>query len=570
MNAVVQFAPLDWLVVGLYFAVLAGIALWVAFKREKTTTDYFLASRNAGWFLIGTSIFASNIGAEHLVGLAGSGAGSGMAYAHWELHSYLCIVLGWLFAPFYLRSNVFTTPEFLEKRYTPATRTVLSLIFLVSYILTKASVTIFAGAITIKTILGIETMAVPLLGEVDFFWIAALALVVITGLYTIVGGMKAVLWTEGVQAPLLLIGSVIILVIGLDRIGGMEALRAANADTFSMWRPLSTTPETQGFPGLLFEPTDTPWLGVMLASPILGLWYWCTDQYIVQRILAAQNLKQARRGAIFAGYLKLFPVFIFLIPGMIAVTLQQQGAPGFAEMKSPDQAFALLASALLPDGVRGLVLAGMLAALMSSLASLFNSTATLFTVDFYKRVRPQASEAHLVTVGRIATIVVVLAGIAWIPILLGMKGQLYAALQFVQSLLAPAIAAVFLLGIASKWVTPISGLVGLVAGFSVGMARLVLQTLNQAGEIAYPAPIQVFVDINWLYFAAMLFGFTCLVVLAVSAVTPKAPPEKIAGLTLDSVSAEDRAAVRASYGAWEIAHSAIILAIIAGVYAYFW
>ncbi len=569
-GSVVHFAPLDWGVVGAYFVVLAGIAIWVALKREKTTADYFLANRNAGWFLIGTSIFASNIGAEHLVGLAGSGAGSGMAYAHWELHSYLCVVLGWVFAPYYLRSNVFTTPEFLEKRYTPATRTVLSLIFLVSYILTKASVTIYAGAITIKTILGIDTLALPGLGEVDFFWISALALVVITGLYTIVGGMKAVLWTEGIQAPLLLVGSVIILVVGLDRVGGMDALRAANADTISMWRPLSTTPETQGFPNFLFDPSSTPWLGVMLASPILGLWYWCTDQYIVQRILAAQNLKQARRGAIFAGYLKLFPVFIFLIPGMIAVALQRSGAPGFAEMTSPDQAFPLLASYLLPEGLRGLVLAGMLAALMSSLASLFNSTATLFTVDFYKRLRPRSSEGHLVSVGRVATLVVVVAGIAWIPIMRVIGGgQLYAALQLVQALLAPAIAAVFVLGILSKHVSPISGLVGLVVGFAVGLSRLVLQTIHEVNGVTYPSAVQTFVDVNWLYFAFLLFAFTCLIVIAVSLVTPKASPERLAGLTRDTITQDQRAEVRASYGVWDVVHSVAIIAIIAGVYVYF-
>jgi SSS family solute:Na+ symporter len=573
MNAssIVTFAPLDWAVVGAYFVILAGIALWVALKREKTTTDYFLASRNAGWFLIGTSIFASNIGAEHLVGLAGSGAGSGMAYAHWELHSYLCIVLGWVFAPFYLRSQVFTTPEFLEKRYTPATRTVLSFIFLVSYILTKASVTIYAGAITIKTILGIDSLTLPIIGEADFFWVSAFALVVITGLYTVVGGMKAVLWTEGVQAPLLLIGAAIILIVGLDRIGGMDALRAANADTISMWRPLSTTPETQGFPGFLFDPSDTPWLGVMLASPILGLWYWCTDQYIVQRVLAAKDLKQARRGAIFAGYLKLFPIFIFLIPGMIAVALQKAGAPGFAEMTSPDQAFPLLASYLLPEGLRGLVLAGMLAALMSSLASLFNSTATLFTVDFYKRLRPQSSEPHLVNVGRLATVVVVLAGIAWIPIMQRIGGgQLYSSLQLMQAMLAPSIAAVFMLGILSKHVTPSSGLWGLLAGFAAGLARLFLQAGAEAGGAAYPAPIQAFVDVNWLYFGFLLFVFSCLVILAVSAFTVKGSAAKLSGLTYQTITPAQHAEVRASYSAWDVVHSVIIVGIIAGVYVYFW
>ena len=262
--------------------------------EERDTTDYFLASRTAGWFLIGSSIFASNIGAEHLIGLAGSGADSGMAFAHWELHSYLVLVLGWVFAPFYLRANIFATPEFLERRYTPATRTVLSLIFFVSYILTKASVTIFAGAFAIQTILGYQSLQLPVLGEVDFFWFAAFSLVTITGVFVILGGMKSVLWTEAMHVPVLLTGSIVLLVVGLSQIGGLDALRAANPETIHLWRPLSTTPATQGFPGFLFDPSSTPWLGVLLTSPIIGLWYWCTDQYIVQRVLTARDLRARR------------------------------------------------------------------------------------------------------------------------------------------------------------------------------------------------------------------------------------------------------------------------------------
>jgi SSS family solute:Na+ symporter len=579
----IQFSSLDWAVVGLYFLVIAGIAVWVAMKREKDTTDYFLAGRNATWFLIGASIFASNIGAEHLVGLAGSGAGSGMALGHYELHSYLALTLGWIFAPFYLRSGIFTTPEFLEKRYTPGTRTTLSLIFLVSYILTKASVTIYAGALTITTILGYgdgRMLELPFFGPVDFFWFSAFALVIVTGIYTVVGGMKAVLWTEGIQAPLLLIGSLVILVVGLQQIGGIDALRAANAENIHLWRPLNDAQGTTWLPrdwSFLFDAGETPWLGILLASPIVGLWYWCTDQYIAQRVLTAKNLKEARRGTIWAGYLKLFPVFIFLLPGMIAVALAQQGYPGFADWdyaNNGDQAFPRLASALLPDGLRGLVLAGMLAALMSSLASLFNSTATLFTVDFYKRLRPQSTERHLVNVGRYATVAVVLAGMAWIPFLQSLgKGSLYNYLQLVQSLLAPSIAAVFMLGIFSSFVSPRAGLVGIAAGFVVGMSRLALIIASDLAERngdALPAALQAFADINWLYFSFFLFLFTCGLIFAVSAVTKKASKEQLSGLTYSSITPEQRAEDRKSYGTWEIAHTAIILAIIAGVYIYFW
>jgi SSS family solute:Na+ symporter len=567
----VSFGTLDWAVVALYFVANTAICVWAALQKEKDTADYFLASRSAGWFLIGSSIFASNIGAEHLIGLAGSGAGSGMAFAHWELHSWLVLVLGWVFAPFYLRANVFTTPEFLERRYTPGTRTLLSGIFLASYILTKASVTIFAGAFAIQTILGYQTITLPLLGEVDFFWFSAASLVIITGVFVVAGGMLSVLWTEAMHVPVLLAGSAVLLFMGLNEIGGWDALLAANPENLHLWRPLSTTPETQGFPGFLFDPSETPWLGVLLCSPIIGLWYWCTDQYIVQRVLSARGLKQARQGTIFAAYLKLAPVFIFLIPGMIAVALFKQKYPGFESIgDNPQAAFPTLVSNLLPIGLRGLVLAGMLSALMSALASLFNSTATLFTVDFYKRLRPLSSEQHLVRVGRIATAGVVVIGMIWIPIMQSMSKQLYSYLQLVQSLLAPGIAAVFMAGIFSRSVTPKSGFIGLATGFALGMLRLVLQALHQSAGIEWPSLVQAFVDINWLYFSFLLFAFTCGVIFVVSQFTPKASIEQIAGLTYRSVSAQQSESDRQSYGFWEIFHTCVIVGIIVTIYIYFW
>lgn len=566
----VSFGALDWAIVGLYFVANTAICIWCALQKEKDTADYFLASRNAGWFLIGSSIFASNIGAEHLIGLAGSGAESGMAFAHWELHSYLVLVLGWVFAPFYLRARIFTTPEFLERRYTPGTRTCLSIIFLCAYVLTKASVTIFAGAFAIQTILGYQTIDLPLFGQTDFFWFSAFFLVIITGVFVILGGMKSVLWTEAMHVPVLLTGSAVLLIVGLGQIGGMDALIAANPETTHLWRPLSTTPATQGFPGFLFDPSQTPWLGVLLCSPIIGLWYWCTDQYIVQRVLTARGLKEARRGTIFAAYLKLAPVFIFLFPGMIAVALWKQGAPGFENIgTNPQSAFPVLVSNLLPIGLRGLVLAGMLSALMSALASLFNSTATLFTVDIYKRLKPASSEKHLVTVGRIATGAVIVFGMLWIPFLQHLGG-LYAYLQLVQSLIAPAIAAVFMLGIFSSRVTPRSGLVGLATGFALGMLRLLLQATHELNGVEFPALIQAYVDMNWLYFSFFLFAFTCALILVVSAFTPKAAPEQVAGLTWKSVTAQQSAEDRQSYGFWEIFHTCVITGIIAAIYIYFW
>ncbi|MFT3727929.1 MAG: sodium:solute symporter [Terricaulis sp.] len=569
----VAFSLLDWGIVAVYFAVNTGICIWAALQKEKNTTDYFLASRSATWWLIGSSIFASNIGAEHLIGLAGSGASSGMAFAHYEFHSYLVLVLGWVFAPFYLRAGIFTTPEFLERRYTPATRTVLSLIFLVSYILTKASVTIFAGAFAIQTILGWRTLPGT---EIDFFWFSAFFLVIVTGAFTIVGGMKSVLWTEAMHVPVLLGGSIVLLVIGLTQIGGLGPLLAANESTRHLWAPLTDAHGSTWLPrdfSFLFDnPKDhLPWLGVILATPVVGLWYWCTDQYIAQRVLTGKDLREARRGTIFASYLKLAPVFIFLLPGMIAVALYKQHAPGFEQIgANPQGAFPILVSNLLPAGLRGLVLAGMLSALMSALASLFNSTATLFTVDFYKRVRPQSSEQHLVFVGRCATIAVVAIGMLWIPFLQSLgNGSLYSYLQLVQSLLAPAIAAVFMLGIFSKGVTPQSGLIGLITGFVIGMARLIMQATHELIGVDYGV-LQPAIEMNWLYFSFCLFVVSCAVIFLVSAVTPKASAEKLAGLTYGSVSAAQKAEERSGYGFWEIFHTFVVLAIIAALYLFFW
>jgi SSS family solute:Na+ symporter len=570
----VNFSAFDWGVVALYFIANTVICIWAVMAKGKNTEDYFLASRSAGWFLIGSSIFASNIGAEHLIGLAGSGAQDGMAFAHWELHSWLVLALGWIFAPFYLRANVFTTPEFLERRYNPATRTFLSFIFLVSYILTKASVTIFAGAFAIQTILGYETINLPLFGETDFFWFSAMALVVVTGVFVIFGGMRSVLWTEAMHVPVLLAGSAVLLVVGLNAIGGFGALKAANPDTIHLWRPLTIPEEREGIFGFLFDPSATPWLGVLLCSPIIGLWYWCTDQYIVQRVLTARGLRQARQGTIFAAYLKLVPVFIFLIPGMIAVALFKQGTPGFESIgTNPQGAFPVLVSNMLPEGLRGLVLAGMLSALMSALASLFNSTATLFTVDFYKRLKPESSERQLVNVGRLATAGVIVLGMLWIPFLQGIgKSGLYGYLQLVQSLLAPSIAAVFMAGIFSSRVTPKSGLIGLAVGFVLGMLRLVLQAGGdpELGGWQLPSLLQDFVDINWLYFSFLLFVFTCIVIAIVSKFTPKASIEQLAGLTYSSVSQQHQAQDRQSYGFWEVFHTVVILGIIVAIYIYFW
>jgi len=528
---------IDWLVVILYFFVIAGISAWSMKKKKDSTQEYFLADRNLGWFVIGTSILASNVGSEHVVGLAGTGASCGLVMGHYELHSWIALLLGWVFVPFYLRSKVFTMPEFLERRYNEKSRWFLSVISLVSYVMTKVSVTVYAGAIVITSFLGID------------FWTGALILVLLTGIYTVLGGMRAVMYTEALQAMVLILGSLFLTIVGLVQLGGWDAMiSSVPKEKLNMFLPLS-------------DP-KYPWLGILVSSPIVGIWYWCTDQYIVQRTLAARSETEARRGTIFAAYLKLFPFFIFLIPGLIAAAL---AATGKIELAQADQAFPVMVKSLLPIGLRGLVAGGLLAALMSSLASVFNSCSTLFTIDVYKKIKPQTSEQQLVLVGRIATGVVVLLGILWIPLMKGISGVLYQYLQSVQSYLAPPIAAVFLLGVFSQRINGKGALSALISGFVVGMVRIVLE-LNKD---SLTGVLYAFAALNFLYFCIFLFIFSIAVLIIVSIFTEKPSAEQLNGLTYATTVAEDKAKSRASWTTTDLLLSLFVVAFIIGVFIYF-
>jgi SSS family solute:Na+ symporter len=545
---------LDWAVVAGYFLLLVVIVVSVT-RRQATTTDYFLAGRNVGFFAIGASIFASNIGSEHVVGLAGQGASTGLAMAHYELHAWIVVLLAWLFVPFYYQSKVFTMPEFLERRFGPRPRWILSTVSLAAYVLTKVSVTIYAGAIVFSTLLP-DTFG----GPQNAFWFGAVATVVLTGLYTVTGGLRAVLYTDAAQAFILMIGSIAITWYGLDLLGGWSELRdftAENVAQYALWRPLS-------------DP-EFPWLGILIASPIVGIWYWCTDQYIVQRTLAAKDLRTARRGALWGAFLKIWPILIFLIPGLIGAALNARGLIAIptdsAGGLNGDQVFPTLVTALLPEGLRGLVVAGLMAALMSSLSSLFNSTATLFTVDIYEKLRPGASERQYVQVGRLATVVVVGLGLLWIPIMPRIsEGGLYQYLQNVQSYLAPPITAVFLLGIFNDRINNRGAVWGLGLGFVLGMSKLVLQSLFGEGKIESPALLAAIGDMNFLYFSGVLFLISVSVIILAS--LSGAPPdrEQIKGLTFSSL---DRASVRASWDGKDVAATAIVLGLVTVLYVYF-
>lgn len=558
-------ATLDYIVIGLFAIALIGIIVWVFKQKQDSSGDYFLAGRDATWLAIGASIFASNIGSEHLIGLAGAGASSGMAMAHWEIQGWMILILGWVFVPFYERSMVLTMPEFLEKRYNKESRTILSLISLVSYVLTKVAVTVYAGGLVFKEVFGIQE-----LWGIDFFWIAAIGLVVLTALYTVVGGMKSVLYTSVLQTPILLLGSVVILVLGLKAVGGWDQVLAACSLT-----PANEYGDTMVNLIRDNRDPDFPWLGALIGSSVIGFWYWCTDQFIVQRVLSGKNEQQARRGTIFGAYLKLTPVFLFLIPGMIAFAMQKNGVMinGVPfTMSTADAAFPSLVAQLLPAGFKGLVVCGILAALMSSLASLFNSSAMLFTIDFYKKYKPEASEKTLLYVGRLATVVVVVLGILWIPVMKSVGSVLYNYLQDVQSVLAPGIAAAFLLGILSKRTTPLGGMWGLIIGFFIGITRLGAKVYyTTAGVDAGDSWFKgLFFDTNWLFFCGGMLVFCLAAIAIISKFTPAAPAEQIQGLTFGSSTPEQRAATRASWNKWDVIHSCIILMITAAFYIYFW
>ena len=509
---------IDFAIIGIYFLIILWIARWASSGDKNSTfssVDYFLAGKNQTWLVIGASLFASNIGSEIILGVSGAGARANMPMANFEIiASLILILLGWVFVPFYLRSGVYTMPEFLEKRYSRACRDYLSVVSILAYIITKISLIIFAGALVF------EVLGIP-------FWTGAIITVIATGFYTVLGGLKAVIYTDLVQAFILLLGTALISIFGLYQIGGWEELintitTAAETDGnppvdrfFNLWRPM--------------EDTDYPWTGMLFGAPILGVWYWCTDQYIVQRVLSAKDVSNARKGALFAGYLKLLPVFLFFIPGVIAYALMQKGMISYS-MDNADQALPTLITEFLPMGLKGLAIAGLLAALMSSLSSAFNSSSTLLTIDFYQKYRPNATEEDLVKFGRIATIVLVVVSLGWIPFMNAlMGGGIFHYLQSIQAYISPPIAAVFLLGLFYKWINARGAIIALWTGFAVGIFRLVMEFMsnNKTIQVSEHSALGYFLDINFLHFALFLFIFCAAILMLVSKLTSPQDPKTL-------------------------------------------
>ncbi len=584
---------IDWLMIAIYFGLLLCVAWWVIRKGKDEATDYFLAGRNLSWWIIGASIFASNIGSEHIVGLAGSGARDGVALAHYEFHAWCLLVLAWVFVPFYARSLVFTMPEFLERRFSTSSRYVLSVVSLITFVVSKIAVGIFAGGVVFGTLLpGLRLDAGFV--HLDSFWIGSVLVIALTGLYTALGGMRAVAYNDAVQVTVLIVGSALLTVYGLIQLGGWgELKRLCGSEMFNLWKPM-VPPGVEGTWAPVWERNaagDTvrqawyfnqnfPWLGMAICAPVIGLWYWCTDQYIVQRALGAPNERVARRGSIFAAVLKLFPVYLFIIPGLICFALAKSGkVPGLAGVYDPatgqataaaQSAFPLLVEHLLPPGLRGIVVAGLLSALMGSLAGVFNACSTLFTVDIYEKLRPKASQHEIVRMGRIATTIMVLIAIAWIPVVRGATG-LYTYLQAIQGYLAPPIFVVFFFGVFWKRLNAQGCLWAMVIGFLVGLFRMVVDTPVTLGLGTYPEGSFLWVvnNINFQYFSILITIISAAVMVIVSYATEQPHYRTIRNLSFGTVTDEHRAASQASWDWRDVVASALVLSVIVAGYLYF-
>jgi SSS family solute:Na+ symporter len=588
---------IDWLVIGIYFSILLCVAWWVVRQGKDSATDYFLAGRNLGWWVIGASIFASNIGSEHVVGLAGAGATSGVAMAHYELHAWCLLVLAWVFVPFYMRSMVFTMPEFLERRFSTNSRYVLSIVSLITFVVSKIAVGIFAGGVVFSTLLPEMQIRIGSL-VIDSFWIGSVLVIVLTGLYTILGGMRAVAYNDAVQVFILILGSALLTFYGLNKLGGWSELRHwCGSDMFNLWKPLIPA-GVEGTWAPVIEKNvagqivkqawyfngNFPWLGMLFCAPIIGLWYWCTDQYIVQRALGAPNETIARRGSIFAAFLKLFPVYLFIIPGLICYALAKSGKiPELGTMLGPDGqaipavaqgAFPMMVQFLLPPGLRGIVVAGLLSALMGSLAGVFNACSTLFTVDLYEKWKPNASQHQLVRTGRIATAIMVFIALAWIPVIKNAHG-LYNYLQAIQGYLAPPIFVVFFLGVFFKRMNAQGAFWSMIIGFVLGIFRMLVDTPVTLGlqgfQDGYPAGgiLWIVNNIYFQYFSVLITVVSAIVMVTVSYATSEPDYAKIRSLTFETTTHEDKLRTRAGWDWREVTGSTVILLCILGAYLYF-
>jgi SSS family solute:Na+ symporter len=530
--------PLDWTIIAGYLLVVVGIGVAAGFRRSRSTEGghYFLADNTLTWPIIGLAMFAANISTVHLVSLAQSAYTSGLLYGNYEwMAGFTLILLSLFFAPLYLRTRVPTLPDYLERRYNRNCRDALSFVSLLSAIVIHIGVALFTAAAVLCFIFGIpETHTVLGLNAMMFFIVA---LGVLTGVYTVIGGLLAVVWTESLQTVLLLVGAVCITVIGYQAVGGWEALSQVIATHPHplLGREGGAALSTKSFLHMMHPAGDAtvignvPWYSILLGYPVIGIWYWCCDQTIVQRVLAAKDEKHARLGPLFCAFIKVLPVFFFVLPGVLCVALVQKGHFGTETVDGVVRAvgpaaskdtYAFMITHLLPVGLKGLVVAAMLAAAMQTCSAALNSAATLFAYDIWKRWRPATSDHRLVQIGRWTTAVATLLAIVLSPIF-GHYETIFRGLNVLICYVAPPITAVFLVGVFWKRAGGRAAFITMVAGGLIGALGFFLDFFKATvvGAQATPESIAASPVLNLIYnialkdFMLASFGIFCLCVV---------------------------------------------------------
>ncbi|KAL6100929.1 slc5a3 [Pungitius sinensis] len=537
----------DIVVVALYFVLVLAIGFFAMWKSNRSTVSgYFLAGRSMTWIVVGASLFVSNIGSEHFIGLAGSGAASGFAVGAWEFNALLLLqLLGWVFVPVYIHSGVYTMPEYLSKRFGGnRLKVYFAFLSLLLYIFTKLSVDLFAGALFIQESLGWN------------LYVSIFLLISMTALLTVTGGLVAVLYTDSLQAVLMICGALTLSILSLIKVGGLEGVRTKYMQAVPNVTAIMATGNFTYSPSCRIDPKpnalrvlrgpldeDIPWPGFLLGQTPASIWYWCADQVIVQRVLAAKNLAHAKGSTLMAGLLKILPMFLIVIPGMISriMFVDELACIGpehcisvcGSQAGCSNLAYPRLVMAVMPMGLRGLMMAVMIAALMSDLDSIFNSASTIFTLDIYKTARGEASQRELLIMGRLFVVLMVAISIAWVPVIIEMQGgQTYLYIQEVAGYLTPPIAALFLLGVFWKRCNEKGAFCGAMTGFTLGVTRLILAFIYRQPRCDQPddRPALI-VKIHYMYIAAGLFWITCFVVVVVSLCTPAPDEEQVRATT---------------------------------------
>ncbi|XP_047212717.1 sodium/myo-inositol cotransporter 2-like [Girardinichthys multiradiatus] len=528
----------DIVVLVVYFLLVLAVGFLSMWRTKRSTVDgYFLAGKSMTWWPVGASLFASNIGSGHFIGLAGSGAAAGIGAIAYEWNGmFMVLLLGWLFLPIYISSGVTTMPEYLQKRFGGRrTQLFIAVLSLFIYIFTKISVDMYAGAVFIQLALKWN------------IYLAVVLLLAVTALYTVAGGLAAVIYTDAAQTAIMLAGALTLMGFSFAEVGGWDALMEGYFTAIPSVRVPNSTcgiPRDDSF-HIFRDPvnSDLPWPGVIVGMSIPSMWYWCSDQVIVQRSLAAKTLTHAKGGSLLAAYLKVLPFFAIMLPGMISRILYTDEVacadPDLCKqicgnsVGCSDIAYAKLVMELLPAGLRGLMMAVMIAALMSSLTSIFNSSSTIFTMDLWKSFRSHASEWELMIVGRVFVLVLVAVSVLWIPVVQASQGgQLFIYIQSISTYLQPPVSIIFLMGCFWKRTNEKGAFWGLAIGLTVGCIRMLL-------DFIYPAPLcfeeddrpSVLKYVHYLYFSMLLSFITLGVVVIVSLATEEPTPEQISRLT---------------------------------------